>query len=51
MAPAGVLQGGCQSNRLVQDVDAADGGLAGRQEDELALVLVGGHVEDVNMPS
>ena len=46
MAPAGVLQGGCQGDRLVEDVDAADGSLAGRQEDEVALVFVGGQVDD-----
>jgi len=46
VAPAGVLQGGGQGDRLVKEVDTADGGLAGRQEDELALVVVGGQVDD-----
>jgi hypothetical protein len=46
MGPAGVLQSGCQGDGLVGDVDAAEGGLAGRQEDELTLMFVGGQVGD-----
>lgn len=46
MAPAGVLQSGRQGYRLVEDVDATDGSLAGGQEDELAWVFIGGQVDD-----